>query len=82
MPTTSRIANALGDVGHLSLAAAAQNLMLLWLLSRMVWPGVAAFCAFAAVALIFDFCCYLGVPTVPRSSHIAISDQKVQPHHC
>lgn len=59
MPTISRVSNALGDVGHLSLAAAGQNLMLLWLLSKVVWPGVAAFCTFAAVALIVDFVFHL-----------------------
>ncbi|KAJ9647738.1 hypothetical protein H2199_001512 [Coniosporium tulheliwenetii] len=59
MPTISRVGNALGDVGHLSLAAVAQNLVLLWLLSRVVSPGVAAFCAFAAVALVFDFLFHL-----------------------
>lgn len=54
MRTDLRIANALGDVGHLTIATAAQNLAILWLLSRIVSPGVAAFCAFAAVALLFD----------------------------
>ncbi|KAF2461030.1 hypothetical protein BDY21DRAFT_383812 [Lineolata rhizophorae] len=58
-PTITRIANALGDVGHLSLAAAGQNLFLLWLLSKMVSPGVAAFCTFAAVAIVFDFVFHL-----------------------
>ncbi|KAK5020305.1 hypothetical protein LTR16_004021 [Cryomyces antarcticus] len=55
MPIHHRMANALGDVGHLSLAASAQNLLLLWVLSRLSSPGVSAFCAFAAVALVFDF---------------------------
>ncbi|OCL10514.1 hypothetical protein AOQ84DRAFT_362352 [Glonium stellatum] len=59
MPTVHRIGNALGKVGHLSLAAAGQNLFILWVLSRIVSPGVAAFCAFAAVALVFDFVFHL-----------------------
>lgn len=59
MPTVTRIANALGDVGHLSLAAAGQNLLILWLLSRVVSPSVAPACAFAAVALVFDFLFHL-----------------------
>ncbi|OCK97608.1 uncharacterized protein K441DRAFT_694161 [Cenococcum geophilum 1.58] len=59
MHTVHRIANALGNVGHLSLAAAGQNLFILWVLSRIVSPGVAAFCAFAAVALVFDFVFHL-----------------------
>jgi hypothetical protein len=59
MPTLHRVSNALAEVGHLSLAATAQNLFLLWILSRIVSPGVAAFCAFAAVALVFDFVFHL-----------------------
>ncbi|KAK0637677.1 Sterol regulatory element-binding protein cleavage-activating protein [Lasiodiplodia hormozganensis] len=59
MPTVTRVANALADVGHLALAAAAQNLLILWLLSRMVSPSVAPACAFAAVALVFDFVFHL-----------------------
>ena len=54
MPPQQRIANGLGDIGHSSLASAAQNLIILWLLSLFVSPGVSAFCAFAAVALLFD----------------------------
>ncbi|KAF2089130.1 hypothetical protein K490DRAFT_38359 [Saccharata proteae CBS 121410] len=59
MPTVTRIANALGDVGHLSLAATVQNLLILWMLSKVVSPGVAPACAFAAVALVFDFLFHL-----------------------
>lgn len=59
MPVIFRVANALGDVGHLSLAAVTFNLLLLWLLSRIFSPDVASFCAFAAVALIIDFCFHL-----------------------
>ncbi|WPG99572.1 Hypothetical protein R9X50_00239000 [Acrodontium crateriforme] len=54
MDTELRVANALGDVGPVSVAAAAQNLIILSLLSRFVSPGVAAFCAFACIATIFD----------------------------
>ncbi|KZF22316.1 hypothetical protein L228DRAFT_268791 [Xylona heveae TC161] len=59
MPTTTRLATALGDIGHLSLASAGQNLLILGILSKVVSPGVAAFCAFAAVALVFDFIFHL-----------------------
>ncbi|KAI9775648.1 MAG: hypothetical protein M1839_000973 [Geoglossum umbratile] len=52
-PTVSRMSNALGNIGHLALARAAQNLLILWLLSRTVW--VAAFCMFSSIALVFDF---------------------------
>lgn len=55
MMNTQRIANGMADIGHSSLASAAQNLLILWLLSLVVSPGVAAFCAFAAVALLFDY---------------------------
>lgn len=54
MATDLRIANALGDVGPLSVATAAQNLIILWLLSTIVSPGVAAFCAYAIIATLFD----------------------------
>lgn len=54
MATEMRIGNAMGDVGPLSVAAAAQNLAILSLLSMVVSPGVAAFCAFAAIASLFD----------------------------
>ena len=54
MSTDLRIANALGDVGPLSIATAAQNLIILWLLSTIVSPGVKAFCAYAIIATFFD----------------------------
>lgn len=54
MSTHLRIANALGDVGPLSIATAVQNLIILWLLAIVVSPGVKAFCAFAAIATLFD----------------------------
>ncbi|KAI9655404.1 MAG: hypothetical protein M1821_005552 [Bathelium mastoideum] len=59
MPVIFRIANALGDVGHLTLAAVTFNLMLLWVLSHVFSPDVASFCAFAAVALVIDFLFHL-----------------------
>lgn len=54
-PTIARISSALSDVGHLALASAGQNLFILWLLAKAVSPGVASFCAFAAVAIVVDF---------------------------
>lgn len=59
MPTVQRVAHSLGTVGHLSLAVAMQNLILLWLLSKLVTPSVTAFCAFAAIALVVDFFLHL-----------------------
>ena len=54
-----RIGNALGEVGHLSLAIAFQNLALLYICSRFVTPLVADFCIFAAVTLVFDLVYHL-----------------------
>lgn len=59
MPPHQRIGNALGEVGHLSLAVAFQNLGLIYLCSRLVTPWVADFCVFAAVTLVFDFVYHL-----------------------
>jgi hypothetical protein len=59
MPPHQRIGNALGEVGHLSLAVAFQNLALIYLCSRLVTPWVADFCIFAAVTLVFDFVYHL-----------------------
>lgn len=49
-----RIGEALGEVGHIALSGVAQNLVILWILSK-TGPQVANFCAFAAIAIIFDF---------------------------
>jgi hypothetical protein len=54
-PTAVRIAEGLGQTSHVALAGVAQNLIILWLLGKVVSPGVTAFCIFAAMALIFDF---------------------------
>ena len=54
-PTAVRIAEGLGQTGHVALAGVAQNLVILWLLGKVVSPGVAAFCVFVAIALTFDF---------------------------
>jgi len=54
-PTAVRIAEGLGQTGHVALAGVAQNLVILWLLGKVVSPGVTDFCVFAAMALTFDF---------------------------
>ncbi|KAK5164836.1 uncharacterized protein LTR77_009500 [Saxophila tyrrhenica] len=54
MATELRLANALGDIGPVIVATAVQNLIMLALLSRVVSPGVAAFCVFACIAALFD----------------------------
>ncbi|KAI1377240.1 sterol-sensing domain of SREBP cleavage-activation-domain-containing protein [Hypoxylon crocopeplum] len=53
--TSNRIGQAFGETGHIALASVTQNLLILYGLSRVVSPGVSAFCTFAAIALIFDF---------------------------
>lgn len=53
--TASRMSDALGQTGHVALAGVTQNLVILWMLTKVVSPGVAAFCTFAAIALTFDF---------------------------
>ncbi|OWP05031.1 hypothetical protein B2J93_601 [Marssonina coronariae] len=54
-PTASRIGEALGQTGHVALAGAGQNLVILWVLSKFVSPQITSFCTFAAIALSFDF---------------------------
>jgi WD40 repeat protein len=53
--TASRMSEALGKTGHIALAGVAQNLAILWMLTKVVNPSVAAFCTFVAIALAFDF---------------------------
>jgi hypothetical protein len=59
MPSPQRIGHALGKVGHLSIAVAGQNLVLIYLCSRIVTPWVADFCIFAAVTLVLDLAFHL-----------------------
>jgi hypothetical protein len=59
LPPHQRIGNALGEVGHLSVAIAFQNLAILYICSRVVSPWVADFCVFAAVTLVFDLVFHL-----------------------
>lgn len=54
-PTAARMSEALGQTGHVALAGVAQNLTILWLLSKIVSLQIVAFCTFAAIALTFDF---------------------------
>lgn len=53
--TSNRIGQAVGATAHTALISTSQNLMILLGLSRLVSPGVSAFCIFAAVAIVFDF---------------------------
>ncbi|KAG6053881.1 hypothetical protein E4U32_007316 [Claviceps aff. humidiphila group G2b] len=53
--TGNRIGSAFGQTGLTALASSFQNVLILIGLSRLVSPGVSAFCVFAAIAIIFDF---------------------------
>lgn len=54
-----RMAEALGQTGPVALAGVIQNLFILWMLYKVVSPGVGAFCIFAGIALIFDYLYFL-----------------------
>ncbi|KAK7425491.1 hypothetical protein QQZ08_008056 [Neonectria magnoliae] len=51
---SNRIGHAFGDTAHTAIASSMQNVLILVALSRIVSPGVSAFCIFAAIAIIFD----------------------------
>lgn len=53
--TSYRIGEAFGETAHVAVASRVQNLLLLWLLSKMTFTGVSAFCTFAAIAILLDF---------------------------
>ncbi|KAI0201249.1 sterol-sensing domain of SREBP cleavage-activation-domain-containing protein [Astrocystis sublimbata] len=53
--TSNRIGHAFGQTAPIALASVAQNLLILYGLSRVVSDGVSAFCTFAAIAIVFDF---------------------------
>ncbi|KAI2643703.1 sterol-sensing domain of SREBP cleavage-activation-domain-containing protein [Xylaria nigripes] len=52
--TSNRIGHAFGETASIALATVAQNLLILYGLSRVVTSGVSGFCTFAALAIIFD----------------------------
>ncbi|KAI1436000.1 sterol-sensing domain of SREBP cleavage-activation-domain-containing protein [Xylaria sp. CBS 124048] len=52
--TSNRIGHAFGQTAPIALASVAQNLLVLYCLSRVVSSGVSAFCTFGAIAIIFD----------------------------
>ncbi|KAI9158801.1 Sterol regulatory element-binding protein [Paramyrothecium foliicola] len=53
--TSDRIGHAFGETAHIAVASTLQNALILSALSRIVSPGVAAFCIFATVAIVLDF---------------------------
>jgi len=52
---SARIGEAFGATAHVAVASRVQNLFILLVLSWNTYPGVSAFCTFAAIAVIFDF---------------------------
>ncbi|KXX79042.1 Sterol regulatory element-binding protein cleavage-activating protein [Madurella mycetomatis] len=52
---SDRIGEAFGATAHMAVANRVQNFLVLLGLSRITYPGVAALCAFAAIASLFDF---------------------------
>ncbi|OAQ96299.1 hypothetical protein LLEC1_00146 [Akanthomyces lecanii] len=51
----SRVGSAFGQTAHIALASTVQNVAILAGLAKIVSPGVAGFCIFAAIATVFDF---------------------------
>jgi hypothetical protein len=52
---STRIGEAFGETAYVAVASRIQNLVILWGLSKMTFPGVSAFCTFAAIAILLDF---------------------------
>ncbi|KAI9646400.1 hypothetical protein NHQ30_004392 [Ciborinia camelliae] len=52
---TLRSAEAFGKNGHIFLANTGQRLLFLWVVSKFGGEGLATFCRFATLALLFDF---------------------------
>lgn len=53
--SSSRVGSAFGQTAHIALASTVQNVAILAGLAKIVSPGVAGFCIFAAIATVFDF---------------------------
>ncbi|CAK7202329.1 hypothetical protein SEUCBS139899_005051 [Sporothrix eucalyptigena] len=53
--TSSRIGTAFGRTTHIAFASVMEHLLLLWGISKLVTPSLLDFCAFLAIAIIFDF---------------------------
>lgn len=53
--TSSRIGTAFGKTTHIAFASVMEHLLLLWGISKLVTTGLSDFCAFLAIAIIFDF---------------------------
>ncbi|CAK7211132.1 hypothetical protein SBRCBS47491_001015 [Sporothrix bragantina] len=53
--TSSRIGTAFGKTTHIAFASVMEHLLLLWGISKLVTPSLSDFCAFLAIAIVFDF---------------------------
>ncbi|KAH0493719.1 hypothetical protein TgHK011_000373 [Trichoderma gracile] len=53
---STRIGAAFGETAPTALVSTVQNVVILLGLSHAVAPGVSAFCIFAAIAIVLDFC--------------------------
>ncbi|KAL1895243.1 hypothetical protein Sste5346_005389 [Sporothrix stenoceras] len=53
--TSSRIGTAFGKTTHIAFASVMEHLLLLWGISKLVTTGLSDFCAFLAIAIVFDF---------------------------
>ncbi|CAK7263178.1 hypothetical protein SEPCBS57363_000436 [Sporothrix epigloea] len=53
--TSNRIGAAFGKTTHIASASVLEHLLLLWGISKLVTPSLSDFCAFLAIAIVFDF---------------------------
>ncbi|EPE02976.1 sterol regulatory element-binding protein cleavage-activating protein [Ophiostoma piceae UAMH 11346] len=53
--TSNRIGVAFGKTTHVAFASVMEHIFLLWGISKLVTSGLSDFCAFLAIAIVFDF---------------------------
>ncbi|OAA60469.1 sterol regulatory element-binding protein cleavage-activating protein [Niveomyces insectorum RCEF 264] len=53
--TSSRIGAAFGKTTHVAVVSVVEHLLLLWAMAQFVTAGLSDFCAFLAIAIVFDF---------------------------
>ena len=53
--TSNRIGVAFGKTTHVAFAGVMEHIVLLWGISKLVTSGLSDFCAFLAIAVVFDF---------------------------
>lgn len=86
--TSSRIGQAFGQTAPIALASSMQNVLILILLSKLVSSGVAGFCIFLAVAIVFDvfylstfFLSVLSVDVRRTELSDALAKAAMRPYH-